>query len=193
MYQIFANSDGDGSLYIAFLAGAHANQMGAWMRNDPGTNDTISIEDVPVIIFSADNPSNFQVARWTYGTVHCDKTVSSKWSWGRGKNKLPPQPQYTYRLFQLGVIIGPTYRCVGFSSTGVPRLDLTHCDGAGGHWILMQAQVIQITELLFMSNGNKRKFDPTFPTPACHLHDHDHRDRGDDDSPPPTPEKKMRV
>ena len=78
MYQIFANSENDGSLYIAFLAGDHANQMGAWMRNDQGMSDTISIQDVPVIIFSANNPSNFQVAKWTFGTVHCDKTVSSK-------------------------------------------------------------------------------------------------------------------
>ena len=192
MFQVYANSDTDGSLYVGFLSGQQAGLMASWLRNEQGTADTISIENVPVIIFSADNPSNFQVAKWTYGTVHCDKTVSTKWSWGKGKNKLPPQPSYTYRSFQLGVIIGATYRCVGFSNTGVPQLDLAHCDGAGGHWILMQGQCIQIAELLFTPDGEKRKFEPIFPTPACHDHKHDHRENGDDDSPPP-PEKRIKI
>ena len=78
------------------------------------------------------------------------------------------------------------YRCVGFSNTGVPRLDLNHCTGEGEHWILLQAQVVQITEMLAMANGDKRKFEATFPTSACHLHDHNHRDEDQDrdDSPP---------
>ena len=84
----------------------------------------------------------------------------------------------------LGVIIGPTYRCVGFSTTGVPQLDLANCDGAGGHWILMQAQVIQVTEL-FTANNEKRKFDPNLPTPNCHLNDQDHPGQDEDDTPPP--------
>lgn len=177
--------DANGSLFIAILAGDSATTMASWLRNEQGMDDSISIPDVPVICFSSADPSNFQVASWTFGTLHMDKTVSTKWSWGKGRNQLPPQPSFTYRMFQLGVIIGPKYRCVGFSNTGVPQLDLNHCTGDGGHWILMQAQVVQIAEVLQGADGQKRKFEPTFPTQACHLHPHNHRENGDDDSPPP--------
>ena len=185
MYQVFATSNTDGTLYIGILAGEHANEFGSWMRNDPGTPDNISIQGIPVICFMATAPTDFQVASWTYGCCYADRTVSTRWSWGRGKNKLPPQPTFTYRMFQLGLTIGPRYRCVGLSNTGVPQLDLEYCAGDGSHWILCQAQIVQIAELLQDMNGDKRKFDATFPTDACHLHDHNHEDRGDDDSPPP--------
>ena len=111
--------------------------------------------------------------------------MSTKWSWGRGKTKLPPQPTYTYRMFQLGVDVGQQFRCVGFSRIGEPQLDLVYCRGDGSHTILMQAQVVQITDMLQLPNGDKRKFDPNFPTDACHMHDHNHKDREEDDSPPP--------
>ena len=187
MYQVFAYDTTGSALYIGLLAGEQANQLVNWMRNEPGTSNSFSIEDVPIISFSAAAPSDFQVATWRIGAVHADRTVSTRWTWGSGTKKLPPKPSFTYRLFQMGVSIGRQYRCVGFSNMGVPRLDLNHCTGEGEHWILLQAQIVQITEMLAMANGDKRKFEATFPTSACHLHDHNHRDEDQDrdDSPPP--------
>ena len=187
MYQIFSYDTTGSSLYIGLLAGHQANEMANWMRNEPGTGDTITINEVPIICFSSTAPSDFQVGSWRMGTVHADRTVSARWTWGTGKNKLPPKPTFVYRLFQMGVATGPQYRCVGFSNTGVPQLDLSHCTGEGEAWTLLQAQVVQITEMLATANGDKRKFEPTFPTDACHLHDHNHNDDSHDrdDSPPP--------
>ena len=185
MYQVFSTSDTTQTLYIAILAGEQANMFHQWMENVIGIPDTISIQDVPIISFLSNHPSDFQVATWRKGAVHADKTVSTKWTWGRGKAKLPPQPKYTYRMFQLSVLVGTQYRCVGFSATGQPQLDLVYCNGQGDHSILMQAQVVQITDMLHLPNGEKRKFEPNFPTDACHLHDHNHGDHEEDDSPPP--------
>ena len=185
MFQVFSTSDSTGTLYIGVLAGEQAAYFHQWMQNAPNIPDSISIPDVPIISFLSNHPSDFQVSTWVTGSVHADKTVSAKWTWGRGKAKLPPQPTYTYRMFQLGVNVGQQYRCVGFSNTGVPQLDLTYCNGEGSHMILMQAQVVQITDMLELPNGEKRKFEPNFPTDACHLHQHNHKKHGDDDSPPP--------
>ena len=193
MFQVFAINEADASHYMALISGDHANLLARWLRNEEGVADSFSIQDVPVIHFSANDPANFQVADWTFGTLHCDKTISSTWSWGRGKNKLPPRPTYTYRSFMLGVIVGPRYRCVGFSNTGVPQLDLSYCDGQGGYWILMMAQVRQIAELLQTTNGDKRKFEATFPTEACHMDPHNHRKEDDDSPPPPSQAKRTRV
>ena len=76
--------------------------------------------------------------------------------------------------------------------TGEPNLDLIYCNGQGSHHILMQAQVVQIADMLELPNGEKRKFEPNFPTDACHLHEHNHGDHEEDDSPPPQG-KRIRI
>ena len=192
MYQVFSTSDVTGTLYIGLLAGNNANDFMLWMQNAPGIPDTISIREVPIICFLSNAPGDFQVATWATGSVHADKTVSTRWSWGRGKAKLPPTPSFTYRAFQLGVEVGRQFRCVGFSVTGEPNLDLIYCNGQGSHHILMQAQVVQIADMLELPNGEKRKFEPNFPTDACHLHEHNHGDHEEDDSPPPQG-KRIRI
>ena len=57
----------------------------------------------------------------------------------------------------------------------------------------MMAQVRQIAELLQTTNGDKRKFEATFPTEACHMDPHNHHKRDDDSPPPPSQAKRTRV
>ena len=152
MYQVFATSDSTGMQHIGILAGDQASYFQQWTQNMPNIPDSISIPDVPIISFLSNHPNDFQVASWISGSVHADK-----YSWGRGK--LPPQPTFSYRMFKLGVTAGQEFRCVGFSATGIPQLELTNCGGDSSHMILMQAQVVQISDVL----QRKRKFELNCP------------------------------
>ena len=185
MYLVFATNPNNNTLYIGYVTGPLATQLAQWMRNEPGTHDTITLPGLPILIFSSDTPSDFQVGHWSFGAMHGDRRVSAQWAWGRGKSLLPPQRSFQYRSFMLDVEQGPTFRCVGVDDFGTPLLDLNYCDGTGTTWTMLNATVVQITEPLMDTNGNKRKFQATFPDDACHNDDHNHAKRGDDDSPPP--------
>jgi len=183
MFLVFGTEENNNLLYIGVLAGDRARILQNWMDDGEGAINPLPITNVPIIRFLSNLIHDHQTGGWLTGTFLAERTSTPQWVWGH-RQMLPPRPTFVSRTFQLLISSAPLYRCNGFTSQG-PSLELSYCDGTGGHTSLVRCQIVRIADIPGMTPPRH----PNYASDACHEADHHHKEHGHDDSPPPSPKR----
>ena len=183
MFLAFGAEDNTNVLFMGVISGSNARRLNDWLNDVPGLPNPLPLTHVPIMRFLSNLVHDHQTASWVQGTFLAEKSTVQTWNWGH-KQMLPPRPSYTNRSFQMVISTAPLYWCTGITNAG-PILNLSYCDGTGGHTIVARSQIVKISDI----PGSEMPRRPNYASEACHEADHDHLPYGQDDSPPPSPKR----
>lgn len=161
MFYIFSSDDTHRLFLVGILAGRKAFTAQRWMETELPANDTLILEGVPIIAFSATEAarSDHQNATWHFGSAHLVRSARPGWSWAPGITMMPPQAYTFTRTFRLGVALAPTYICLGFGQDGVPLLAVAS-PPVIGPFIIRPAQMVNVATVNTRADPQCRKEDP---------------------------------
>ena len=183
MFLVFGSEENTNLLFMGIIAGQKAVMLDNWLKDEPGLPNPLPITQIPIMRFLSNLVHDHQTASWVQGNFFAEKASIQRWTWGH-EQMLPPRPSFNNRTFQMAISSSPLYWCTGFNTAG-PILNLSFCDGTGGRTIIVDSQIVKISDV----QGSTVPRRPNYNSEACHEADHDHLPSGNDDSPPPSPKR----
>ena len=122
MWLAFAVDEEAAVYFMGVISGPEAYSMALWMRNEIVEEDSITLYDVPVIVFSGHEADTFgfQNGSWLRANLVLNKSIKQKWVWSDTATMMPELVVETVRSFRLKVNLSIIYSCKRLLTGGVP-------------------------------------------------------------------------
>ena len=145
MWLAFAVDEEAAVYFVGVISGPRAYSMALWMRNETVEEDSITLYDVPVIVFSGHDADTFgfQNASWLRANLILNKSIERKWVWSDTATMRPELVVKTVRSFHLKVNLSIIYSCKRLLIGGVPLLD-AEFNQSRRRYTILQAHVVNI-------------------------------------------------
>ena len=131
--------------FMGVISGSRAYSMALWMRNEIVEEDSITLYDVPVIVFSGHEADTFgfQNGSWLRANLVLNKSIKQKWVWSDTATMMPELVVETVRSFRLKVNLSIIYSCKRLLTGVVPLLD-AEFNRPHRRYTILQAHVVNI-------------------------------------------------
>ena len=145
MWLAFAVDEEAAVYFVEVISGPRAYSMAVWMRNETVEEHSITLYDIPVIVFSGHEADtfSFQNASWLRANLVLNKSIEQKWVWSDTVTMMPELVVKTVRSFHLKVNLSIIYSCKRLLIGGVPLLD-AEFNQSRRRYTILQAHVVNI-------------------------------------------------
>ena len=145
MWLAFAVDEEAAVYFVEVISGPRAYSMAVWMRNETVEEHSITLYDIPVIVFSGHEADtfSFQNASWLRANLVLNKSIEQKWVWSDTVTMMPELVVKTVRSFHLKVNLSIIYSCKRLLTGGVPLLD-AEFNWPHRRYTILQAHMVNI-------------------------------------------------